>query len=147
MLVPQDVPADRLPKSRQTGEPVWQLTMPVLHGVGFVVQFAFAVQAVQTPDPLQNMLLPQLVPPVLSVSSTQVCAPVAQEVVPFLQMPGLVLHGCPEAQAAQVPLPSQTMPTPQLVPAVRFAPLMQVVALPLHIVVPCLQGFEFPVQF
>ena len=49
MPVPQAVPPDRLPKSTQTGVPVWQLTMPVLHAVGFVEQFALGVQALQLP--------------------------------------------------------------------------------------------------
>jgi hypothetical protein len=145
-LVPHDVPADRLPKSRQTGAPVKQLVMPVLHGVGLVEQFAFAVQAAQVPDPLHTMLVPQVVPPARSASSTQVWAPVAQEVVPVLHMFGLVAHDCPEAQATQPPLPSQTMPTPQLVPAAVFAPSTQLVCVPVHVVFPCLQTPGLPVQ-
>jgi hypothetical protein len=146
MLVPQAVPAERLPKSRQTGAPVWQLTMPVLQAVGLVEQFAFGVQVAQLPLPSQTMLAPQLVPPDLLLPSTQVCAPVAQEVTPVLHVFGLVVHGCPALHAAQVPLPSQTMPTPQLVPAAVLAPSVQVVAVPLHVVLPCLQAVGLPVQ-
>jgi hypothetical protein len=146
MSLPQADPAARLPKSRQTGAPVWQLTMPVLQGVGLVVQFALAVQVMQVPDPLQTMLLPQAVPPALLASSTQVWAPVAHEVMPVLQAFVLVAHACPELQATQAPLPSQTMPTPQLVPAVVFAPSVQLVAVPLQVVLPCLQTLGFPVQ-
>jgi len=92
-FVPQALPADRLPKSWQTGVPVWQLMMPVLHAVGFVEQFALGVQAPQAPLPSHTMLVPQLVPPDLLVPSTQVCAPVAHEVTPFLHAFGLVVHG------------------------------------------------------
>ena len=146
MPVPQALPADLLPKSTQTGAPVWQLVMPVLQAVGLVEQFAFAVHAVHAPDPLQTMLVPQPVPPGLAASSTQVCAPVAQDVVPVLQAFELVVHACPGAHATQPPLPLQTIPTPQLVPAARFIPSAQVVALPLQVVVPCLQAVGLPVQ-
>ena len=145
-LAPQPVPADRLPKSRQAGAPVWQLVMPVLHAVGLVEQFAFAVHETQVPDPLQAMLLPQPVPPGLLTSSTQVGAPVAQEVMPVLHAFALVVHDCPAAHATQAPAPSQTMPTPQLVPAVVFVPSVQVVVLPLHAVFPCLHTLALPVQ-
>ena len=120
--------------------------MPVLQGVGLVVQFAFAVQAMQVPDPLQTMLLPQPVPPGLLASSTQVWAPVAHEVMPVLQVFVLVVHACPALQATQVPLPSHTMPTPQLVPAAVAVPSVQLVVLPLQVVLPCLQTLGFPVQ-
>lgn len=146
MPLPQADPADRLPKSWQTGAPVWQLTMPVLQGVGFVEQFAFAVQVPQAPLPSQTMLVPQLVPPGLLLPSAQVCAPVAHEVTPFRQAPGLVVQDWPAVQATQAPAPSQTMPTPQLVPAVVFAPSVQVVALPLQTVLPCLHALGLPVQ-
>src|SRR5580765_1826282 len=95
MPLPQAVPADRLPKSRQTGAPVWQLTMPVLHAVGLVEQFALGVQAAQVPLPSQTRFAPQVVPPGLLVPSTQVCAPVAHEVTPFLHALGLPVHGWP----------------------------------------------------
>lgn len=146
MPVPQAVPPDRLPKSTQTGVPVWQLTIPVLHAVGFVEQFALGVQAPQLPLPSHTMLAPQLVPPTLLPPSTQVWAPVAQEVTPVLQAFGLPVQGWPALHAMQVPPLSQTMPTPQLAPAVVFAPSMQVVMLPLHIVLPCLQAPGLPVQ-
>jgi hypothetical protein len=93
MLVPHAVPAARLPKSRQTGAPLWQLMMPVLHAVGFVEQFALGVQLPQLPLPSQTMLAPQLVPPALLVPSTQVCAPVAHAVTPFLHALELPEHG------------------------------------------------------
>ena len=145
MPAPQPVPGDRLPKSRQTSAPVAQLVMPVLQGVGFVVQLALAVQATQVPALLQTMFMPQPVPPGLLLSSAQVWTPVEHDVVPFLQGPGFVEHDCPAAHATQVALPLQTMPTPQLVPGARSAPFPQVVMLP-QVVVPCLHTFELPVQ-
>jgi hypothetical protein len=51
----------------------------------------------------------------------------------------------PELQAMQAPLPSHTMPTPQLVPAAVFAPSMQLFVVP-HIALPCLHGLELPVH-
>ena len=51
------------------------------------------------PVPLQTMLVPQLTPGDLLPPSTQVIAPVAQEVVPFLQLVGLPVHDWP-ARAA-----------------------------------------------
>jgi hypothetical protein len=146
LLLAQVVPAERFPKSRQTGAPVWQLMMPVLHAFGFVEQFMLGVHAPHAPPPSQTMLVPQLVPPALAVPSTQVWAPVAHDVTPFLHAVGLVVQGWPALQPTQAPLPSQTMPTPQLVPAAVFAPSVQVVALPLQVVFPCLQGLGLPVQ-
>src|SRR5436190_14802963 len=146
MPVPQPVPADRLPKSRQTGAPVWQLTIPVLHGVGLVMQFALAVQLPQVPLPSHTMLVPQPVPPGLLLPSAQVCAPVAQEVTPFRQALGLLVQDWPPVHATHAPFPSHTMPTPQLVPAVVFAPSVHVVWLPLQVVFPCLHRPGLPVQ-
>jgi hypothetical protein len=146
LLVPQAVPGERLPKSWQTGAPVWQLTIPVLQGVGFVVQFALAVQAVQPPLPSQTMLLPHVVPGALLAPSVQVCAPLAHEVVPLLQELALLVHGWLGAHETQLPAPSHTLPTPQPVPAVVLAPSAQVVMLPLQVVLPCLQGVGFPLQ-
>jgi hypothetical protein len=111
-----------------------------------VVQFAFAVQATQPPALLHTMLLPQLMPAGWLASSTQVWAPVAHDVTPVLHAPVLVEHDCPPAQATQAPALSQTMPTPQLVPAARFAPSTQVVALPEQLVTPCLHAVGLPVQ-
>src|SRR5262245_57849800 len=120
--------------------------MPVLHGVGLVEQFAFAVQAAQLPPPSHTMLAPQLVPAGLLPTSAQVRAPVAHEVAPVLHGFGLVVHGWLALHATQAPAPSQTWPTPQLVPAPTFAPSAQVVAVPLHVVFPCLQALGLPVQ-
>jgi hypothetical protein len=108
MPLPQAVPADLLPKSRQACVPVAQLVMPVLHGVGFVAQFAFAVHAPQVPFPSHTMFVPQLVPPGLLSTSTQVWAPVVHDVVPLMQTLGLPVQACPAAHATHAPAPPQT---------------------------------------
>jgi hypothetical protein len=146
LFVPQVVPGERLPKSWQTDAPESQLMMPVLHGFGFAVQFAFAVQAAQAPLPSHTMFAPQVVPAALFAPSVQVCAPVVHDVVPLLQGFALVAHGWLGLQEMHVPAPSQTLPTPQLAPAVVFAPSVQLVVLPLQVVLPCLQAFMLPVQ-
>jgi hypothetical protein len=140
MPVPHAVPADRLPKSRHTAAPVTQLMMPVLHGVGFVVQFVLAVHATQAPSASQTMFVPQLVPAGLLAPSAQVCAPVAHDVVPSLHAPGLPVQGWPDAHSTHMPVGLQTWPTPQLEPAALFAPSLQVVAVPVHDVMPCLHA-------
>ena len=146
-LVPQTEPAERLPKSVQTEAPVAQLVMPVLHGVGLVVQLALAVHAPQVPAPSQTMLVPQLAPAVLLPPSVQVCVPVEQLVMPFLQGFVFVVHDWPALHAAQVPTLLQTMPTPQLVPGVLLVPSLHVVTLPEEqVVVPFLHGLLLPVQ-
>jgi hypothetical protein len=143
---PHDVPGDRLPKSSHTRAPVEQLVMPVLHGFGFSVQLTFGAQATHVPVALHTMLLPQVDPVGLLSASAQVCAPVAHEVVPVLQAFGLPAHAWPAAHATQLPPPSQTCPTPQPVPAARFAPSLQVVAVPVQDVIPSLQAVGLPVQ-
>jgi hypothetical protein len=147
LLVPQPVPADRLPKSWQTGAPVVQLMIPVLHGVGFVEQFMFAMHPTQAPAPSQTLSVAQVVPGALLAPSVQVIAPVEHDVVPLLHAFALVVHGWLGLHETQAPAPSQTLPTPQLVPgAVLVVPSMQVVMLPLHVVFPCLHAVGLPVQ-
>src|SRR5438309_1944663 len=72
-----------------------------------------------------------------------VCAPVVHAVTPAEHAPGLPVHDCP---ALHAPLPSQTWPMPQPVPATRFSPSMQLVTTPVQIVVPCLHAVGLPVQ-
>jgi hypothetical protein len=96
---------------------------------------------------LQTMFVPHVVPPGLVVSSSaQVWVPVAHDVTPFLQEFGLPVQTCPAAQATQAPALLHTVPMPQLEPAARFAPSLQVVAIPVHVVIPCLQAVGLPVQ-
>jgi len=117
-----------------------------LQTFGFPVQAPPAVHATQAPDPLQTMLVPQLVPADLLPPSTQVIAPVEQEVVPFLQMLGLVVQAAPAVQAPQVPEPLQTMLVPQLTPAALLPPSTQVIAPVEQEDVPSLQLFGLPVH-
>ena len=127
-LDPQDVPAMTfVVPSTQVIAPVLHEVVPFLHEDGFPVQDVPAVQATQVPEPLQTMLVPQLVPPAFGVLSTQVCTPVVQEVMPFLHAaPGFVVHGWPLAQTVHWPLALQTELVPQLVPGAWAAPSTQV---------------------
>jgi hypothetical protein len=74
------------------------------------------------------MFVPQLVPAALLASSPQTGAPVVHEIFPVLQF--LVgWHEAPALHVLQVPLPSQTLPEPQLVPVVWLP-------VPVHMAVP-----------
>src|SRR6185503_4002502 len=108
MPAPQALPGERLPKSEQTGAPVWHLMMPVLQGVGLFAQLAFAVHAPQVPLPSQTMLVPHVVPAILLAPSVHVWVPVAHDDVPLLHGLGLVAHGWLGLQVTQAPLPSHT---------------------------------------
>src|SRR4029077_715097 len=114
--------------------------------LGLPVHAPPAVQDTQLPEPLQTMLVPQPVPAVLGLPSTHIMAPVVQEVVPLLQMPGLPMQEPPAVHETQVPPPSQTMFMPQLVPADLEAPSTQVMAPVAQEVVPSLQLFGLPVH-
>jgi len=140
MLVPQLVPPILLPPSAQVWAPVAQDVAPFLQMLGLVVQAVPAVQATQLPVPLQTMLVPQLVPAILSPPSTHSWVPVEHEVVPFLQaLVGFVVHETPAVQATQVPAPLQTMFVPQLTPGDLLLPLTQVWAPVEQDVVPFMQ--------
>jgi len=119
--------------------PVVQDVVPFLHLFGLVVHALPTVQATQVPVPLQTRSVPQLVPGALLLPSMHVWAPVAQDVVPFLQMFGLVVHATPAVQATQVPVPLQTRSVPQLVPAVLLPLSTHVCAPDAQDVVPVLQ--------
>jgi hypothetical protein len=67
------VPAGTLPvPSTQVIAPVTHEVTPFLHGDGLPLHDWAAEHATQVPDPLQTMLLPQLVPAALLVSSMHV---------------------------------------------------------------------------
>ena len=104
------------------------------------------MHAPQVPLPLQTMLVPQAVPAALAVPSMQVIAPVAQDVVPFRQTPGLPVQALPAVQATQEPAPLQTWLGPQLVPAALLPPSMQVMRPVAQVVVPFRQTPGFVVQ-
>jgi len=115
------------------------------------VQLWLGVHAPPVPLPSQTWFVPQLVPAALLVlASTHLLAPVAHDVVPFLQALGFVVHEVPAVQATQVPLPLQTMLVPQPVPAALLLPSTHVIAPVEHEVVPFLHAafglvvHEFP---
>jgi hypothetical protein len=99
-LDPHEVPAITFPDpSTQVDAPVLHEVTPVLHADGLPLHDWPPAQAMQVPEPLQTMLLPQPVPPDFGVLSMQVCTPVVHDVTPFLHAaPGLVVHGWPLAQ-------------------------------------------------
>ncbi len=140
MFVPQLVPVPFCVLFTHTIVPVVQVVMPVKQGFGFVAHAWLGVHEPQLPFPSQTRLVPQLTPPILLPLSAQVWAPVAQEVAPFLQTFGLVVHAVPAVQATQVPEPLQTMLVPQLTPGDLLPPSMQVWAPVEQEVVPFLQA-------
>ena len=76
---PHDTPAiTLLVPSTQTGAPVAHEMTPFLHADGLPLHPAPAVHETQLPELLQTMLVPQLVPAALFVSSTHVCTPVEE---------------------------------------------------------------------
>ena len=140
LLVPHDKPFALLVPSTQVIEPLKQEVVPFLQLlVGLVVHAAPAVHAMQIPL-LQTMFRPHPVPLALLVPSTQVIVPVAQEVVPFLQLfVGLVMHAAPAVHALQIPL-LQT-PVPHAVPFATFPVSAQTTTPVTHEVVPVLHRF------
>ena len=118
--------------------PVVQDVVPFLQAVGLVVQPVPAVQAPQTPEPLQTMFVPQLVPAALLVPLMQVIEPVVQDVVPFLQTVGLVVHAVPAVHPPQTPT-LQTRFVPHVVPFATFPVSAQTGTPVTHEVAPILQ--------
>lgn len=83
LLVPHDVPFVVFPAATQTGTPVEQVFVPVLHGlVGW--QDAPAVQAMQAP-PLHTLLVAHDIPLATFAVSEQTAFPVMHVVAPILQ--------------------------------------------------------------
>jgi hypothetical protein len=145
-LVPQLVPAALLPPSMQVIAPVEHEVAPFLQLPGLPVQACPAVHETQAPEPLQTMLVPQPVPAGLLPPSTQVIAPVEQEVVPFMQLPGLPVQACPAVHETQAPELLQTMLVPQLVPDAFGVPLAQIAVPVEHDATPFAHGFGLPEQ-
>jgi hypothetical protein len=126
MLAPQLRPGALSPPSTQVMAPDMQEVAPFLQMLGLPVQDPPAVQGTQAPEPSQTRLVPQLVPGVLLPPSTQVIAPDMQEVVPFLQRVGLVVHPFPDVHEMHVPEPLHTMLVPQLVPPAFAVPFTHI---------------------
>jgi hypothetical protein len=122
----QPVPLGLFPPSTQVWTPVAQEVMPSLQALELVVQAAPAVHATQAPELLHTMLVPQLLPAVFCVLFKQVMAPVVQLVMPVKQGFAFVVHAWLGVQEPQLPLPSQTMLVPQLVPPILLLPSAQV---------------------
>jgi len=109
LSVPQLVPAVLLvAPSTQVIAPVAHDVVPFLQALGLVVHALPAVHDTHVPEPLHTLSVPQLVPAALLLPSMHVIAPVVHDVVPFLQLVGLVVHALPAVQATQMPLPLQT---------------------------------------
>jgi hypothetical protein len=147
-LDPHAVPGATLAApSTQVAAPVAQETIPTLHGDGLPLHALPPAHATQVPVPLQTMLLPQAVPAALAAPSTQVCAPVAQDVTPFVHAaPGFVAHGWPGAHSPHCPFALQTWLAPQAVPAALGAPSTHACTPVAHDVTPFAHGFGLPVQ-
>jgi hypothetical protein len=126
--------------------PVVQEVVPLLQMPGLPMQEAPAVHETQVPPPSQTMFMPQLAPADLDAPSTQVMAPVEQEVVPSLQLFGLPGHDWPCVHPTQPPEPLQTMLVPQLTPGDLLLPSTQAMTPVEHEVVPLRHGFELPEQ-
>src|SRR6185503_11538399 len=105
-----------------------------------------AVHETHAPEPLQTMLVPQLVPADLLPPSMQVIVPVEHVVVPVLQVVGLPLHDWPAVQATHEPAPLQTMLVPQLTPGALLLPSLHVIAPVEQDVVPFVQTFGLPLH-
>jgi hypothetical protein len=86
------------------------------------------------------MFVPQLVPAALLVASMQDIRPVEQDVVPFLQTLGLLLHPLPAVHPPQVPM-LQTRFVPHVVPFATFPVSAQTGTPVTHEVAPVLQWF------
>jgi len=113
-FVPQVVPADVLPASRQRGAPIVQSTTPVLHGApGFIEQALPASHITHCPLPLHTMFEPQAVPALTLSPSTHPEDADAQATTPSLHMPpGFVAHTVPAAHAMHAPF-LQVLSMPQ----------------------------------
>src|SRR4051812_5824960 len=146
MLLPQPVPAALLPPSTHVWVPVEQDDVPFLQAFGLLVQEVPPVHATQVPEPLQTMLLPQTTPGALLVSSTQVDAPVEQDVVPFLQRFGFIVQEVPAVQATQAPEALHTMLGPHRAPAAFMVPFTHIWAPVVQEATPLKQGLGLPEQ-
>lgn len=117
---PQVLPAGRSVPSMHTVIPVEHEMTPALQTVGLLVHAVPAVHAPQKPLLSQTWPEPQLVPAVFTAPSTQVEVPVVHEVTPSRQLEGLVVHAVPATHEMHAPVPLQTWPVPQVMPALAF---------------------------
>ena len=135
---PQLAPASGTAVSMHVEAPVRHEVLPTLQGSGLFVHARSATQATQ-PPPLQTMSVPQLRPLVaFAALSTQVAAPVEQEVTPALHRVGLTEQAFPSVQSRQAPF-LQTWLLPHAVPSAALTESMHLCAPVAHEVVPILQ--------
>jgi hypothetical protein len=118
-FVPHTVPfgSGAAVSSTQVEVPVLQDVLPPRHGSGLAVQAVPSVQETHVADGEQTRFVPQLVPAGFAVPSTQVSAPVPQEVTPYVHAAlGLVVQASPAVHAVHWPVALQTRFVPQSVP-------------------------------
>ena len=137
-LEPHDTPAMTLVvPSTHVAAPVAHEVTPFLHVFGLPLHPPPAVQETHEPEALQTMLVPQLVPAGLFVSSMHAWTPVVHDVTPFLQAaPGFVVHAWPPAHSVHWPFALHTWFTPQPVPAAFMLPSTHVCTPVVHDVMP-----------
>jgi hypothetical protein len=130
-LLPQAVPAGNGVPSPQTGAPVEQLTRPLAHAFGFVVQPAPSVQGTHCPLALHTEPAPQLEPTARAAPLTQLVPrpPSPHAVTPTRQGSGLPAQPLPATHAPQKPCPSQSCAPLHAVPA-SFGPRSRQVLTP-----------------
>jgi hypothetical protein len=137
-LEPHDMPAMMLPvPSTQVGAPVVHEMTPLLHTDGLPLHPLPAVHAMQVPEALHTMFVPQLVPAGLFASSMHVGTPVMHEVTPRTHAAcGFVVHAWPPVHGVHWPFALQTWLAPQPVPAFFGVPSTHVSAPVEHAVTP-----------
>ena len=117
MSIPHEVPSETaFPVSWQDIVPVWQLVVPVSHGL-MGVQLTPLVQEVHVP-PLHTLFVPHDVPSAAFPATVQTEVPVEQDVIPVLhRLLGWQLM--PAVQEAHVPA-LHTLLVPHDVPSATF---------------------------
>ena len=83
MLVPQLTPADLAPPSTQVMAPDEHDVVPLRQVLGLPVHDWPAVHDTHPPDPLQTMLVPQLVPAAFALPLVHVAVPVEHDATPL----------------------------------------------------------------
>jgi hypothetical protein len=137
MAIPHGVPSRTgFPVSWHDIVPVWQLMVPMSHGL-LGMQLPPLVQAVHVP-PLHTLLFPHNVPSAAFPAARQIEVPVEQDVIPVLQ--GLFgWQLTPVVHEAQVP-PLQTLSFPHDVPSATFPDAAQTEVPVAQEVIPVLHG-------
>jgi hypothetical protein len=144
LFVPQAVPLGALPDSMQTGLPVLQAVVPLLHGLPGTGQSAPTMQDVHVPLPSHTMSVPHAVPAAMLVFASVHAIDGVQTCVPLWHL----LVGWQDAfawQAAQDP-PWQTIPVPHAVPFGLLSVSVQTGAPVVQTMVPTRHGLPLTSQ-